>query len=179
MIIVLRYGHRRDRDKRVTTHCALVSRAFGADEMAIYGEEDDQIIKSIKKVVEKWGGNFKCYFIKDWKKFLKGKKKEGFKLVHLTMYGINIDDIIEKIKEDYRKNRKLIIIVGSEKVPKEFYEIADYNVAIGNQPHSEIAALAIFLDRLFEGKELKKEFENWKLKIIPCERGKNVKKRED
>ncbi|MCC6052717.1 MAG: tRNA (cytidine(56)-2'-O)-methyltransferase, partial [Desulfurococcaceae archaeon] len=29
-IYVLRYGHRPERDKRVTTHVALVARAFGA-----------------------------------------------------------------------------------------------------------------------------------------------------
>ncbi|HEX69064.1 MAG TPA: tRNA (cytidine(56)-2'-O)-methyltransferase, partial [Candidatus Bathyarchaeota archaeon] len=51
-----------------------------------------------------------------------------------------------------------------------------FNVAIGNQPHSECSSLAVFLDRLFEGKELEKEFENAKLKIIPQARGKKVVK---
>ncbi|MEM3184417.1 MAG: tRNA (cytidine(56)-2'-O)-methyltransferase, partial [Candidatus Hadarchaeales archaeon] len=64
--------------------------------------------------------------------------------------------------------------VGAAKVPAEVFELADYNVAIGNQPHSEVAALAVFLDRLFEGKELERDFPNWKLKIIPSERGKHL-----
>ena len=68
------------------------------------------------------------------------------------------------------------MIVGSQKVPSEFYsaEVSDFNVAVGNQPHSECAALAIFLDRFFEGETLGKPFENAKLKIVPQERGKKI-----
>ena len=67
-----------------------------------------------------------------------------------------------------------MIVIGAEKVPKELYDISDYNVSIGNQPHSEIAALAIFLDRLFEGKQLRQEFRG-KMKIVPSGKGKVVK----
>ena len=35
MIIVLRIGHRIGRDKRITTHVALVARAFGANKIII------------------------------------------------------------------------------------------------------------------------------------------------
>jgi tRNA (cytidine56-2'-O)-methyltransferase len=63
--------------------------------------------------------------------------------------------------------------VGAEKVPAEIYELADWNVAVGNQPHSEVAALAVFLDRLFQGRELDGEFEDG-LKIVPSPRGKQV-----
>jgi tRNA (cytidine56-2'-O)-methyltransferase len=45
---------------------------------------------------------------------------------------------------------------------------------VGNQPHSEIAALAIFLDRLFRGRQLGTEFAGGSLKIVPSERGKVV-----
>jgi tRNA (cytidine56-2'-O)-methyltransferase len=48
-------------------------------------------------------------------------------------------------------------------------------VAVGNQPHSEVAALAILLDRLGHGKALDQlEFPGGKIKVIPCARGKNV-----
>jgi tRNA (cytidine56-2'-O)-methyltransferase len=53
-------------------------------------------------------------------------------------------------------------------------EVSDFNVAIGNQPHSECASLAIFLDRFFEGKTLAKDFENARVRIIPQERGKKI-----
>ena len=89
---------------------------------------------------------------------------------HLTMYGIDINECLDKIPED----KPVLVIVGSQKVHKEAFQLADYNIAIGNQPHSEIAALAIFLDRLLEGKGLKKEFEKTEMRIVPQERGKKV-----
>jgi tRNA (cytidine56-2'-O)-methyltransferase len=87
------------------------------------------------------------------------------------MYGSLINEKIKEIKE---LNRKILVIIGAEKVPKEVYLIADYNVAIGSQPHSEIAALAIFLDRIFEGNQFNKSFLDEKMKIIPSNKGKNV-----
>ena len=58
MVIVLRLGHRKIRDQRLTTHVCLVARAFGADGIIIDGEEDRRLIESVQKVVQKWGGVF-------------------------------------------------------------------------------------------------------------------------
>jgi len=68
------------------------------------------------------------------------------------------------------------LLVGSQKVPPEFYsaEVSDFNVAIGNQPHSECAAVAVFLDRYFEGRELSKRFENAKMRVTGQARGKKI-----
>ena len=33
------------------------------------------------------GGNFIVEFIDNWKSVVKNKKKEGFKIIHLSMYG--------------------------------------------------------------------------------------------
>ena len=107
-----------------------------------------------------------------WKKYIKEFKKRGI-VVHLTMYGANINEIMPEIKE-LSKDKDILVVVGAEKVPKEVYELADYNVSVGNQPHSEVAALAIFLDRLFEGKTLYRDFENAKIKITPSNKGKVV-----
>jgi tRNA (cytidine56-2'-O)-methyltransferase len=90
------------------------------------------------------------------------------------MYGINLPDIIDEVRRIWKDGKDLLVIVGGEKVPGEVYGLADYNIAVGNQPHSEIAALATFLDWLQEGKELRKEFSNVKLKIIPSPNGKKV-----
>jgi Uncharacterized protein conserved in archaea len=87
------------------------------------------------------------------------------------MYGLNI----EKISLDFGEEKNILIVIGASKVPKDVYSIADMNIAIGNQPHSEIAALAIFLDRLYRGKELGYSFQNAKMKIIPSSHGKRVK----
>ncbi len=177
-IWVLRLGHRVKRDQRISTHVGLVARAFGAIGIIFSGDKDCSVIESLSRVSSKWGGPFYAIYIEKWRKFLANwkKNKKGF-IVHLTMYGLNLPDIISEIrKEFFEHNKNLLVIVGAEKVPRHVYEIADYNVAVSNQPHSEVAALAVFLDWLFGGKELRKEFKDAKLRIIPCSKGKNVKK---
>ena len=86
------------------------------------------------------------------------------------MYGEKIDDVAK----DIRKNENILIVVGAEKVPRSIYEKSDYNVSVSNQPHSEISALAIVLDRLHKGKQFDMEFENSTRKIIPSKKGKKV-----
>ena len=96
--------------------------------------------------------------------------------MHLTAYGENIQtsDVVGRIKA---AGKPVMLLVGSQKVPGEFYseEVSDFNVAVGNQPHSECSALAIFLDLYFEGEELGRPFEKAKITIIPKERGKLIK----
>ena len=171
-VYVLRLGHRPARDKRVTTHVCLVARAFGADGVVLADVIDETIKKTMGKVINSWGGKyFNLIMGINHKKYIKEWKKKGGIVIHLTMYGVNIDEVIEDIR---RINKDMLIVVGAEKVPRDIYELADFNIAVGHQPHSEVAALAIFLDRLFEGKELMLEFKDAKLKIIPQRRGKKV-----
>ena len=170
MIVVLRLGHRYVRDYRVSTHLALVARAFGAEKMLVSSIEDE-VKASIEEVNDRWGGNFIIEEIGDrWKSIIREWKNYNRSVVHLTMYGININDVIDEVR-----TRDLMIIVGAEKVPSEVYELSNYNIAIGNQPHSEIAALAVFLDRYFEGNELTKTFHG-KLRIKPSNKHKIVEK---
>jgi tRNA (cytidine56-2'-O)-methyltransferase len=170
-VSVLRIGHRFVRDDRITTHAALVSRAFGTSK--IYMTEVDESIKeTIVKVGNRWGGSdFSIEIVQDWKKLVHNWKKNHGKVIHLTMYGINVDDIIEEIQ----KEKKVLVVIGARKVPREIFSLADYNIAIGNQPHSEIAALSIILDRIFKGKQLKKNFRGGKIRIIPNSKGKYVR----
>jgi tRNA (cytidine56-2'-O)-methyltransferase len=165
MITVLRIGHRIGRDKRITTHVALVARAFGADKVII-DTKDANIEKNIKSVCKRFGGNFTVESGVDYKKTI---KQWNGTVVHLTMYGEELDKSIKNIG----KNKKLLIVIGAEKVPSQVYEMADFNVSIGNQPHSEVAALAVFLDHYNRGNWLKKKF-NGKIEIIPTNRGKKV-----
>ena len=173
VIEVVRIGQRLVRDDRVTTHVALVSRGFGAER--IYMTEINPEIKdTIKKINNTWGGNFEVEFIEKWKIIVKKKKNDGFKIVHLSMYGESINDAQEKI----RNEKDLLIVVGAEKVPREIYELADYNVGVGSQPHSEISALAILLDRIQKGEQFEKVFSDAKRKIVPTKKGKNVQVKE-
>jgi len=166
--VVLRLGHRPERDKRITTHVGLVARAFGAEEMLLCGR-DAHVEESLNDAARRWGGNFRITPDASWKGEIVRWKESGGQVVHLTMYGSNLPDVIDEI----RKSEDILIVVGAEKVPAEVYQLADWNVAVGNQPHSEVAALAVFLDRLFLGEELSREFEGG-LKIVPSSRGKEV-----
>lgn len=164
---VLRLGHRIKRDERISTHCGLVARAFGANGIIYSGEKDEGLLNSIEKIVERFGGPFEVEYEKNWKKIIENWKG---KTVHLTMYGLPIQEKIEEIKNC---KEDLLVIIGGEKVPGEVYKLASWNIAVTNQPHSEVAALAIFLHELFEGKEFEKEFKG-KVKIIPQEKGKKI-----
>lgn len=167
-IEVIRIGQRLVRDDRVTTHVALVARAFGATKIFMT-EVNPEIKDTIEKINRTWGGNFTVEFIDSWKSIVK-KKKDEFKIVHLTMYGENINDMASQLG----KEENLLIVVGAEKVPREIYELADYNIGIGSQPHSEISALAILLDRIQKGEQFLRSFAGAKRKIIPTKKGKNV-----
>ena len=168
-IEVVRIGQRIVRDDRVTTHVALVARAFGASKIFMT-EVNPEIKDTLEKINSTWGGKFQVEFIDKWKTIVKDKKNAGFKIIHLTMYGQNINDAQKSIT----KEQDVLVVVGAEKVPREIYEMADYNVGIGNQPHSEISALAILLDRIQNGIQFEKEFLGGQRKIIPTEKGKNV-----
>ncbi len=175
---MLRLGHRLERDKRITTHVGLVARALGASGM-ILASEDKGVERSIKEVTRRWGGDFFVQTDVKWREALKKWKKEGGKVCHLTMYGENILDVIEEIKKEAKKDKaRIMVVVGAEKVPYDVFEAADWNIALSNQPHSEIAALALFLDYLQQGKELKTKFEHAKREIVPKRRGKEVRIRE-
>jgi len=164
MIVVLRLGHRPTRDQRVTTHVALTARALGADEIWV-STEDQGLEKTIRSVVERFGGEFKIKTGVDWRKAIKAWKGE---VVHLTMYGESLSKALPTIRA-----RDLMIVVGAEKVPREVYGLSDRNVSVGNQPHSEVAALGIFLDRLKKGRTLERRF-GGKLTVVPNPRGKTV-----
>ncbi|MEM2129235.1 MAG: tRNA (cytidine(56)-2'-O)-methyltransferase [Candidatus Bathyarchaeia archaeon] len=172
-IWVLRLNHRPMRDKRVTTHLFLTARAFGAEGAFYSGEYDEKVEESIRKVNKSWGGTFGIVFSKEWKEVIHKWKKENGEIIHLTMYGLPIQNVIDNIRQT---SLKKLIIVGGAKVPREIYNLADWNVSVTSQPHSEVSALSIFLHELFEGKELTKEFENASQKIIPQAKGKKVVK---
>ncbi|MBS7639428.1 MAG: tRNA (cytidine(56)-2'-O)-methyltransferase [Candidatus Bathyarchaeia archaeon] len=170
-VFVLRLGHRPERDKRVTTHVLLVARAFGAHGAFYTGERDEKVEESIRKVVNSWGGSFTVEFAGDWAGKIREWKRSGGEVIHLTMYGLPLSEVIEEIR---RSGRDKLVVVGSEKVPRLVYDLADWNVSVTSQPHSEVGALSVFLHELYMGQELKREFENAKIKIIPQARGKKV-----
>ncbi len=171
---MLRWGHR-PRDERLTTHVALTARAFNASGMILADVEDRQIKKTIEDVVSKWGGSFFFQMGAPWKTVVQNWKAKGGIVVHLTAYGENIQSstVLQRIRE---MDKDMLIIVGSRKVPGEFFssDISDFNVAVGNQPHSECSSLAVFLDRFYQGKGLVKGFQDAELRIVPQKHGKKM-----
>ncbi|OPX70402.1 MAG: tRNA (cytidine(56)-2'-O)-methyltransferase [Methanoregulaceae archaeon PtaB.Bin108] len=166
-VFVLRLGHRPERDQRVTTHVGLTARALGARGMYL-ASRDSGVVSSIQDVVTRWGGDFLIQDEVSWKRCIREWKKSGGIVVHLTMYG----ERLPLHEETLRETERMLVVVGAEKVPGEIYGLADYNIAVTGQPHSEISSLAVFLDRLFAGRELDSDFPGAKIRIIPSSSGK-------
>ena len=173
---ILRLGHRIFRDKRVTTHLALAARSLGARGIFIQGDVDQSLKTSVQEVVENWGGHFQIEFVTDWQEMVRKWKEEGSSIVHLTMYGLPFEKYIDQARKN---DSRILLIAGGKKVPWEAYQLADLNLAVTGQPHSEISAVSLFLDRLYEGKELELRFENPRFVISPSPRGKTLLRRTD
>ncbi|MFB6195081.1 MAG: tRNA (cytidine(56)-2'-O)-methyltransferase [Haloplanus sp.] len=168
-VVVLRLGHRPGRDDRMTTHVGLTARALGADRAILVGEASNAR-ETVADITDRFGGPFEVTVTDTYRPVL--RDWEGA-VVHLTMYGEPVEDVTPSIRKRHR-TEPLLVVVGAGKVGFEVYERADWNVGVTNQPHSEVAALAVFLDRLFEGRELDREWEDADRRVVPQETGKRV-----
>ena len=158
-IVVLRWGHRPQRDVRLTTHVALTARALCASGFILSDVEDQNIAETVRKITNRWGGRFEFEMGTSWKKAVSDWKIKGGIIVHLTAYGENIQasNVLERIKGS---KKEILVVVGSQKVPGNFYssDVSDFNVSIGNQPHSECAALAVFLRQVLWRSRINENF---------------------
>ncbi|MGZ7068421.1 MAG: tRNA (cytidine(56)-2'-O)-methyltransferase [Methanobacterium sp.] len=170
-INVLRLDHRHNRDTRITTHVCLTARAFGASRVIISGDEDKKLIDNVRDVALRWGGDFKVDYKKNSGNLMDEWQNNGGDVIHLTMYGSKVQNVIDEIKKSPKDK---LIVVGGARVPTKVYKQANWNVSITTQPHSEVSSLAVFLHILFEGKELDKEFKGGKMKVVPTAEGKQI-----
>ena len=173
-VIVLRMGHRVYRDSRVTTHVCLTARALGADGVVIADREDKTVEATIREVARRFGGEFSIESGKPWRKTIRDWSEKGGKIVHLTAYGLRLPDIIQEINQT---DGDILVVVGSEKMPGEVFKLADWNVSVTNQPMSEVAALAVFLDWHLQHRAFDKAFPNGQVEIIPSSDQKRVQQR--
>lgn len=162
---VLRIGHRPGRDPRISTHLALVARAFGARRLFLE-PADPGLAERLDAVGRRFGGRFRVVGVDRWREVV---KSHSGTVVHLTMYG----EPIERSLAQLRRDGALLVVVGGAKVPGEMFGLADRNVAIGSQPHSEVGALAVFLDRLNDGPP-PSVFRGGTHRVVPQVRGKRV-----
>lgn len=168
-VAVLRLGHRPGRDERMTTHVGLTARALGADRVLLpdnAGNSRD----TVADITERFGGPFEVETTTSPKAVV--RNFDGT-VAHLTMYGLPVQEVETELREAHA-TEPLLVVVGAEKVSFDVYEAADYNVGVTNQPHSEVAGLAIFLDRLFEGRELDRKWEGAESRVVPKATGKKV-----
>ncbi|MGM0591055.1 MAG: tRNA (cytidine(56)-2'-O)-methyltransferase [Halobacteriota archaeon] len=168
-VTVLRLGHRPGRDDRMTTHIGLTARALGADRVVFVGETS-QSERTVRDITNRFGGPFDVSVADSFRPLL--GEWDGV-VVHLTMYGERIQDVEEAVRTAH-ETQPVLVVVGAEKVPFEVYEAADWNLGVTNQPHSEVAALAVFLDRLFDGRELDREWRDAERRVVPRATGKRV-----
>lgn len=173
-VAVLRLGHRPGRDERMTTHVGLTARALGADRV-IFPDNATQSTETVTDITDRFGGPFAVESTDAHNALL--REWDG-RVVHLTMYGERVQGVEDEIREAHREE-PLLVVVGAEKVPFDVYEAADWNVGVTNQPHSEVAGLAVFLDRLFAGGELDREWKDADRRVVPQETGKRVESPEN
>ena len=169
-VVVVRYGHRPGRDDRMTTHVGLTARALGADRVVLPANATSAA-ETVESVTDRFGGPFTVQSRELGPAI--ARRFEG-RVVHLTMYGRPVQSVDEEIRAAHTGGEPVMIVVGGEKVPFAFYDAADDNVAVTNQPHSEVAGLAVFLDRLFDGRELDREWEDADRRVVPQATGKRV-----
>jgi len=165
-VSVLRLGHRPERDKRITTHVCLTARALGCDRVAL-DSKDERVVQGVRDVTKRFGGPFEIDDGVSYRPLL--KSFQGTK-VHLTMYGLPMQQVVPQIPRD----QDVLVVVGAEKVPRDVYDLVDHNVAVGNQPHSEVAALALFLYSLRGDDAFAKRFTG-EIEVEPSAKGKIVR----
>ena len=164
-VAVLRVGHRPGRDPRLTTHVALVARAFGAERMYL-NPPDEHVAEALEGVRRRWGGTFRVVGAPSWRDVV---RLHPGPVVHLTMYGTPVARLLPRL----RRAKEVLLVVGGAKVPGPLYGAATFNASVGSQPHSEVAALAIVLRELM-GIPGTGALPGARQRIVPTARGKSV-----
>jgi len=136
-ISVLRIGERLVRDDRVTTHAALVARAFGAARIYM-SDIGGSIPRTLDAVREAWGGDFEVVPTPSWRRVLAGAPARGERVVHLTMYGVPVGEAAPRIAGE----ESILVVIGAGKVPREVYDASVLKCGEGRGDYWAISALA-------------------------------------
>ena len=127
---------------------------------------DPALAQRLRSVRERWGGDFEVVPAPDWRAIV--RSYDG-SVVHLTMYGLPF----ERVRSRLGRARHVLLVVGGAKVPPDLYGLATLNVAVGHQPHSEVAAVAVVLAQL-RGIPPPRAWPRARQRIVPRARGKRV-----
>ncbi len=127
---------------------------------------DPALALRVRSVSDRWGGDFAVVPAPDWRSIV--RSYDGA-VVHLTMYGLPF----ERVRSRLGRARRVLLVVGGAKVPPDLYGLATVNVAVGHQPHSEVAAVAVVLAEL-RGIPPPGPWPRSRQRIVPRARGKRV-----
>ncbi len=79
------------------------------------------------------------------------------------MYGESHKKTLNTLES--HKDENLLLVVGGAKVPRYVYSHADFNTAVGWQPHSEIAALITILYEINGDDYLYKKYDDSQISL--------------
>ncbi|MFP4589972.1 MAG: tRNA (cytidine(56)-2'-O)-methyltransferase [Halobacteriales archaeon] len=153
----------------MTTHVGLTARALGADRVVLPASAANALA-TVRDVTDRFGGPFEVVAVDEPRAWLAAWPDP---VVHLTMYGLPVAEAIDSIAREVDGHRAAVV-VGGGKVGGDVYERATWNVAVTNQPHSEVGALAVFLDRLLDGAATTRRWRDAEARIVPSPAGKRV-----
>jgi tRNA (cytidine56-2'-O)-methyltransferase len=128
---------------------------------------DPELATRVEAVGRRWGGSFVVVPAAEWRSVI--RSFDG-PVVHLTMYGLPAERVLPRIA----RAAHVLLVVGGAKVPPDLYRLATHNVAVGHQPHSEVAAVAVMLERL-RGLPSARPWPRAQQVIVPQARGKRVR----
>ncbi len=90
---------------------------------------------------ERWGGSFEVVGCENWKRSVR-----SFRGTVRPPHDVR--SAARARLAAAAPGPRILLVVGGAKVPSDLYSPRIVNVAVGNQPHSEVAALAVLLARL-------------------------------
>lgn len=154
----------------VNLNMCLTARALGAAEIIFIGRKDQRLPRYMGAVNAKWGGSFKVKFMGRYAEAIKSASR--YAKVNLTRFGVPLKQKIYQLRT--YKNILLIVSLKDEAGP--IHRLSDFNISISSQPHSCTASIAVFLHEFYNGRELAMHFENARFKVIPKERGAEVRR---
>jgi tRNA (cytidine56-2'-O)-methyltransferase len=127
---------------------------------------DTDLARRVGEVSRSWGGDFGVIGLDNWRPLV---RSSDVLVVHLTMYGLPLERVLPRL----RRAPRVLLVVGGAKVPPDLYRLSDVNVAVGHQPHSEVAAVALLLDRLL-GPPRSGRWPGARRSVVPRARGKKI-----
>ena len=131
------------------------------------GGDASSQISSVRSLGNAWGGSFSVVQKVSPLRIISEWKKDGGRVINLSMYGEDMRAPMSELYHVYYTlGQPLLVVVGSSKVDGKVYQASDFNLAVTHSPHSEVAALAIFLEKLLGNRAWGRRKPESRIKIL-------------